>query len=72
MSGAPLTMVATTPFADRIGFDKKLYDNPLINATITFIEPFPIGLVITLISAAILRKKPQSQVATIALARHPI
>jgi len=36
---------------------KAMYDNPLINAAITFTEPFPIGLIITLISAAILRKK---------------
>lgn len=42
---------------------KELYKNPLVNAALTFIEPFPIGLVITLISAAILRKKPQSQTA---------
>ena len=37
---------------------KAMYDNPLINAAITFVEPFPIGLVVTLISSAILRKKP--------------
>lgn len=36
---------------------KALYDNPFINAAITFLEPFPVGLVITLISAGILRKK---------------
>ena len=42
---------------------KELYENPLFNAAMTFIEPFPIGLVITLISAAVLRKKPQSQPA---------
>ncbi|MGH9966386.1 MAG: DUF4199 domain-containing protein [Pyrinomonadaceae bacterium] len=34
-----------------------LYDNPLINAAITFMEPFPIGLAVTLISAIILRKR---------------
>jgi Protein of unknown function (DUF4199) len=39
---------------------KEMYDNPLLNAAMTFIEPFPIGLVITLISAAVLRRKPQS------------
>ena len=33
------------------------YNNPLFNAAITFTEPFPIGLIVTLISAAILRKK---------------
>lgn len=42
---------------------KAMYDNPLINAAMTFIEPFPVGLVITLLSAAFLRKKPQSQMA---------
>ncbi len=42
---------------------KQMYDNPLLNAALTFIEPFPIGLVITLISAAVLRRKPQSQPA---------
>jgi small-conductance mechanosensitive channel len=45
---------------------KELYKNPLINVAMTFIEPFPIGLLITLISAAILRKKastPQSSLA---------
>jgi hypothetical protein len=42
---------------------KELYDNPLFNATMTFIEPMPIGLAITLISAAVLRKKTQSQPA---------
>jgi hypothetical protein len=36
---------------------KVMYDNPLMNAMFTFLEPFPVGLVITLISAAILRKK---------------
>ena len=36
---------------------KAMYDNPFINAAITFTEPFPIGLIVTLISAAILRKK---------------
>jgi hypothetical protein len=42
---------------------KELYENPLFNAAMTFIEPFPVGLVITLISAAVLKKKPQSQLA---------
>ena len=42
---------------------KAMYDNPFINAAMTFVEPFPVGLIVTLISAAILRKK------TIAAAR---
>jgi uncharacterized protein DUF4199 len=36
---------------------KAMYDNIFLNAALTFTEPFPIGLIITLISAAILRKK---------------
>jgi hypothetical protein len=35
---------------------KAMYDNPLINAAFTFIEPFPVGLIVTLISALVLRK----------------
>jgi uncharacterized protein DUF4199 len=34
-----------------------MLNNPLLNAAMTFLEPFPIGLIITVISAAILRKK---------------
>jgi hypothetical protein len=40
---------------------KELYENPLYNAAITFIEPFPIGLIITLLSAAFLRKNKEAQ-----------
>ena len=36
---------------------KAMYDNPLTNAAITFIEPFPVGLIVTLVSAGILRKR---------------
>jgi hypothetical protein len=36
---------------------RAMYNNPFINAAISFFEPFPIGLIVTLISAAILRKK---------------
>jgi len=36
---------------------KVMLDNPLINAAIAFTEPFPIGLIVTLISSAILRTK---------------
>ena len=37
----------------------ELYKNPAINVAITFIEPLPIGLVIALVSAGILRRRPK-------------
>lgn len=40
---------------------KEIYDNPLTNAAMTFIEPFPVGLVITVISAAVLKRKLGAQ-----------
>jgi len=39
----------------------KYLDNPFINSIMTFAEPFPVGLIITLVSALILRKKPARQ-----------
>jgi F0F1-type ATP synthase assembly protein I len=36
---------------------KVMYDRPMMNAAITFLEPFPIGLLVTLISAVALRKR---------------
>ncbi len=36
---------------------KRMLDDPLINAAVTFTEPFPVGLLVTLISAAVLRKQ---------------
>jgi hypothetical protein len=35
---------------------KQMYDNPAINVGITFMEVFPVGLAVTLVSAGILRK----------------
>lgn len=39
---------------------KEMLRNPAINAAMTFIEPFPIGLVVTLVSAGILRRRKQA------------
>jgi len=43
------------------------YKNPLVRIPMTFMEPFPVGLLITLISAAVLRKKPRPQAEPSAL-----
>jgi hypothetical protein len=37
---------------------KRLYQNVFFNVGITFLEVFPVGLIVTLVSAGILRKKP--------------
>jgi hypothetical protein len=42
---------------------KQLGGKPLLHAAFTFLEPFPVGLIITVISAAILRKKKTAQPA---------
>jgi hypothetical protein len=42
---------------------KRMYQNPVIRLALTFAEPFPVGLAVTLLSAAILRRKPGSQAA---------
>lgn len=42
---------------------KITYANPLYNVLYTFIEAFPVGLLITLISAAVLRKKARPESA---------
>jgi hypothetical protein len=46
---------------------KELYANPVINVGMTFMEVFPVGLIVTLVSAAILRRKdtPAAAVAII-------
>ena len=36
---------------------KESYKNPLVNASYTFLEPLPVGLLLSLISAAVLRRK---------------
>ncbi|MFZ0305711.1 MAG: DUF4199 domain-containing protein [Terracidiphilus sp.] len=40
-----------------IEHSQQLYQNPIVNMAYTFIEPLPVGLIITLISAAVLRRK---------------
>ena len=35
---------------------KEVYKNPLLRAAMTFMELFPVGLIIALLCAAILRK----------------
>jgi hypothetical protein len=39
----------------------KYYKNPLFNIGITFMEVFPVGLIVALVSAGILRRKPRPE-----------
>lgn len=54
-SGASADQIAAT--TREMAQFKQMYQNPLMNAAMTFIEPFPVGLGITLISAAVLRRR---------------
>jgi len=43
---------------------KELYKNPLVNVSLTFIEPLPVGLLFTLVAAGVLsRKRPKEAAA---------
>jgi len=53
--GAPPEQLQAT--AVRMEEFKKLYQNPLVNIAFTFLEPFPIGFLVSLISAGVLRRR---------------
>jgi hypothetical protein len=36
---------------------QQLYRNPLVNVALTFLEPLPVGVVMTLVAAGMLRKR---------------
>jgi Protein of unknown function (DUF4199) len=40
---------------------QQLYQNPLVNMAYTFMEPLPVGLIITFVSAAVLRRKAPAE-----------
>jgi uncharacterized membrane protein (DUF485 family) len=62
---SPGTPAAIQAKVASIRHSQELYENPFVNALYTFIEPFPVDLVITLISAGILGKKSQAQAASL-------
>ncbi|MHB1298848.1 MAG: DUF4199 domain-containing protein [Gemmatimonadaceae bacterium] len=68
---AGLDSVATAARVAAIQHSQQLYQNPLVNMAYTVMEPLPVGVVITLISAALLRRKaptPSNSAADPALA----
>ena len=65
---APATVAAKVA---EIEHSQQLYQNPFVNMAYTFMEPLPVGLVITLLSAAILRRKAPQESAAAAAVLHP-
>lgn len=63
MQASGATAAAIQQKTEELNNLKVAYKNPFFNMAMTFIEPFPVGLVITLISAAVLRKKVTAQAA---------
>jgi hypothetical protein len=54
----PATIAAQVAAIQR---SQQSYQNPLVNAAYTFIEPFPVGLIMTLVSSALLRRKATAE-----------
>jgi Protein of unknown function (DUF4199) len=45
---------------------KEMYQNPLVNIALTFLEPLPVGLLFTLVTAGILSRRPRAASTTVA------
>ena len=57
VQSAGLEAATTAARVAAILHSQQLYQNPLVNMAYTIMEPLPVGLIMTLISAAILRRK---------------
>jgi hypothetical protein len=57
VQAAGLDAATTAAQVAAIQHSQQLYQNPLVNIAYTVIEPLPVGIFITLISAVILRRK---------------
>lgn len=62
-SGASLEAIEAT--VKQMRDFKVLYDKPLFNAAITFLEPLPVGLPVALVTAAVLRTKKRNAVVAV-------
>ena len=63
MQATGATAAAIQHTSEELDKLKVMYKNPFFNMAMTFIEPFPVGLVITLLTATLLRRKAPSQPA---------
>ena len=66
VQSAGLDPATTAAQVAAIRHSQQLYQNPFVNMAYTFIEPLPVGLLMTLISAALLRRKALSAPVTTA------
>ena len=60
VQSAGLDSATTAAQVAAIRHSQELYQNPLVNIAYTVMEPLPVALVITLISSALLRRKPSA------------
>ena len=47
---------------------EAMYSNPLYNAAVTLLEPLPVGMVMALVTAGVLRRKPEDSMPSAASA----
>ena len=64
VQSAGLDPATTAAKVAEIQHSQQLYQNPFVNMAYTFMEPLPVGLIITLISAAVLRRKSPAEPST--------
>jgi len=60
VQSAGLDVATTAARVAAIEHSQQLYQNPLVNMAYTIMEPLPVGVLITLISAALLRRRAAS------------
>jgi len=63
VQSAGLDPAATAAQVAAIRHSQQLYQNPFVNMAYTFMEPLPVGLVLALISAGILRHRAPVETA---------
>jgi len=61
VQSAGLDAATTAARVAEIQHSQQLYQNPWVNMAYTLMEPLPVGVLITLISAALLRRKGPAQ-----------
>ena len=59
-SGASAEEIAAQ--AEQIKNMRWIFENPFLNAAIAFLEPLPVGLIMTLISSVILKKRRPEEI----------